>query len=129
MPSDPPHGPNPPPANKPRRRPSGGVGGNWIWMVILLLLVGMFMTHSMSSSRRIEWGEFEQLLKEDNLKKITLVGNERIEGEVRNVEKVEPDELRKKLAGGKFTVQRLRGDDRSFIDELRTKARQGKFEF
>src|SRR5438132_983372 len=39
MPSDPLHGPNPPPSNKPRRRPSAGMGGNWIWMGILPVVV------------------------------------------------------------------------------------------
>jgi cell division protease FtsH len=128
MPSDPLHGPNPP-SNKPRRRPStGGVGGNWIWMVILLLLVGMFLSSHMSSARRIEWGEFYTLFAKDNLKKVTLVGNERIEGEVKNLEKVTDEELKKKIPNGKFTVQRLRGEDRTFIDELNRKAAQGKLE-
>jgi cell division protease FtsH len=174
MPSDPTQTP-PPSSGKQRRRPNPGVGGNWVWLVILLLLVGMFLANSMTSARRIDWNEFYALLKGGYLKKVVLVGAERIEGELKDLDKFHKEledrldrqkeqiaklerernragtkekkaelgkqlaaarqrraetqsrladldrrlpELKKKITTGKFTVQRLRGDDKAFMEQL-----------
>jgi cell division protease FtsH len=117
MPSDPLQGP-PTPAGKPRRRPTPAVGGNWVWVVILLLLVGMFLVSNMGPAGPIEWSDFIRLLDaKPNLKKVTLVGSERITGEVADPDKA-PPEVKKKLRNGKFTVQRLRGDDKALMERL-----------
>src|SRR5262249_2269173 len=76
---------------------------------ILLLLVGMFLINSMSSARRIEYSEFYTLHTKGSLKKVVLIGAERIEGEVKEDRLADlPSELRRKMPNGKFTVQRPR---------------------
>ena len=70
MPSDPPSNTPPPSSGKPRRRPSPGVGGNWVWMVILLLLGLMFFASNMNSARRIAWSDFYVQLEKGNVKKL-----------------------------------------------------------
>src|SRR4051794_38939636 len=115
MPPDPVQNPPPPPTGKPRRRPAPAAGGNWVWMVILLLLAGMFLVHSMGSAGTIEWSEFYYLLDQKNLSKI-YVGTDRISGEVKEVTKI-PEELQKKLRSGKFTVQRLPINDDSELSK------------
>src|SRR5260370_40357439 len=85
MPSDPTLKPGPPPAKPPRRRPGPGLGGNWLWLVILLLLVGMFLVNSTSSSGTLKWGEVVRLVNDDEgarvLRKGTLLGTSRVSGE------------------------------------------------
>ena len=39
MPSDPPPNLPPSPAGKPRRRPSPGVSGNWMWVAIMIVII------------------------------------------------------------------------------------------
>jgi cell division protease FtsH len=124
MPADPNSSPTPPQGGKPRRRPQPAVGGNWIWLVILLLLVGMFLFQSISPAGSLEWSEFQTLLEQGKLKKIVLVGTERINGEVNNADDV-PEGIRKKLRNGKFTVQRLRADDKAFVDQLNQQIAKG----
>ncbi len=115
MPSDPNSSPPPPQGGKPRRRPQPAVGGNWIWLVILLVLGGMFLFQSINPGGTLEWSEFYSLLEKGQLKQIVLIGTERINGEVKNPEDV-PQDVRKKLRNGKFTVQRLRADDRKLVE-------------
>src|SRR5262249_3384929 len=90
MPSDPTPNP-PPPSGKQRRRPQPGVGGNWVWLVILLLLVGMVLANSMNSARRVDWNQFYSWLKAGYLKKVVLVGTERIEGELKDIDKLQKE--------------------------------------
>jgi cell division protease FtsH len=120
--------PTPPPTGKPRRRPSPAVGGNWVWMVILLLLVGMFLVKSMEPGGMLEWSEFYLLLNNKNLKKVILIGSERLQGEVAHMDKV-PDELKKKLRTSKFTVQRLKvNEDKDLVDRLQQLALDTKLD-
>ena len=67
MPADPNSSPPPPPGGKPRRRPQPSVGGNWIWLVILLVLVGMFLVQSINPAGSLEWSEFQTLLEQGKL--------------------------------------------------------------
>ncbi|MHB1421818.1 MAG: ATP-dependent zinc metalloprotease FtsH [Gemmataceae bacterium] len=124
MPSDPTPNPNnTPPSNKSRRRPAPGVGGNFLWLVILAILILYFVVFNKDSGGTIEWGDFWVLLTRNKLKKVVLVGGDRISGEL-NDSGTEglPEPVKKsleKLHGGKkFTVERLRLDDRDLFNRL-----------
>src|SRR5947209_2790819 len=107
MPSDP--GSNPSPSNKPRRRPTPSVGGNWIWLLVLCMLALVLVAPTLSSPRQISYSAFLNLLADDNLKSLSQVGD-RYEGEVRNINKL-PEKLRANIPGGRFSVERLQGND------------------
>lgn len=109
MPSDPASNQTPPSNGKPRRRPTQPTGGNWIWLLVLCL-VAMVIFAQMSGTRNtIYWSEFYQLLLEDKLKEVSQKGD-RYEGEVKDREKL-GSELQKKIPTGKFSVERLQGND------------------
>src|SRR4051812_27103193 len=105
MPADPTPNP-PPPAGKPRRRPAPGVGGNLIWVVLIVLLLSWLFHQSAGPGGSVEWGEFYTLLKKDedaakagqplNLKRVVFYGTERIAGEVNDLSRV-PEELSAKM--------------------------------
>ena len=101
MPSDSNPSPTPSPSGKQRRRSNPPVGGNWIWIVIFLVLVGMLLANSLNPGGSLEWSEFWTLMEKGNLKRVVLVGTDRITGEVKNLE-----EFTKKLEadGIKLTV-------------------------
>jgi len=119
MPSDPTPNPSSSPSGKPRRRPAPGLGGNLIWVVVLALLVGWFLFNGGTSTGvTIEWGEFWTLLENHKLKKVVVIGSERISGEITDLdtlpESVKPvkESLEKKLrTNKKFTVDRIHIDD------------------
>ena len=80
MPSNPTPNPNTPPPNKPRRRPAPGVGGNFLWIIILALVIVWFMFYGTPTAPTIEWGDFIVLLNKHKLKKV-MVGSDHITGE------------------------------------------------
>src|SRR5436190_3495 len=112
MPADPTPNPPPPPTGRPRRRPAPAPGGSWVWMVLLLLVVAALLFQSVGHGNSLDYSDFIALVgeKKPNLKRVQLVGVERIEGEVADVSKL-PEYLRGKLKGGKFSVQRPKVDD------------------
>jgi cell division protease FtsH len=122
MPSDSNPNPNSPPSNKPRRRPAPSVGGNFVWVLILLLLVGYFASPYVGAGGTLEWGDFWQLLQHHKLKKV-VNGTERISGEL-NDESLDdvPESVReslKKLHGGKkFTVDKVHLEDTKLLPRL-----------
>jgi cell division protease FtsH len=123
MPSDP--APNQtPPSNKGRRKPPP-MGGNWIWLLVLVMLGLVFMAPSISAPKEIYWSEFFQLLTDGNLKEVVQVGD-RYQGEVKNRDKLS-EELKKKIpANGKFSVERLQGVDLPLQQVLAEQAKKGE---
>lgn len=122
MPSDPTPNPNTPPSNKSRRRPTPGVGGNFIWVIVLIVVVGYFVFNAPTSGGVIDWGDFSVLLSKHKLKKV-VVGSERISGELRDDFTTDdlPEAVKKsleKLRGKKFTVERIRLDDLTLSSRL-----------
>ena len=122
--------PNPSlPPGKPRRRPAPAAGGNWIWMVILPLVVGWLVVWQNTSVGNIRWGEFVRLLNDPSdskaLKKVTLLGAERIVGEV-DMDKLHDADLKTKLSkDGKFSVTRPKvNEDAQFVTRLTELASQ-----
>jgi cell division protease FtsH len=108
MPSNPPPPPtnNGPPGRPRRRQPPPSVGGNWIWLLILVGLAAWMLYGTGSSGNPIEWGDFLVLLDQGNLDKVIFVGNQHIRGEVADMNKV-PEDLKKRLKNKpSFTVLR-----------------------
>jgi cell division protease FtsH len=128
MPSDPAPNQTPPQGGKPKRRPSQPVGGNWIWLLVLCLAAIVLFSQMPGGRDTIYWNEFYSLLVNDQLKEVVQNGD-RYEGEVKPDAKL-PDakmteELRKKLRSGKFSVERLQGNDVQIQDLLNQKALKG----
>jgi cell division protease FtsH len=128
MPSDPTPNPNSSPSNKPRRRPAPGMGGNFLWIIVLALVVVWFLFNGTNTGGTIEWGDFRVLLEKGNLKKVVLLGNDRITGEVEDIAKV-PEAIQKKMRNGKFTVQRLHVNDDSDLVKRLDKLAETKPDF
>jgi cell division protease FtsH len=120
MPSNPTPNPNTPP-NKPRRRPAPGVGGNFLWIIILALLIVWFLFNGTTTAPTIEWGDFIVLLNKHKLKKV-IVGTDHITGEWSGDTEGLPEQVRKsldKLHGSKkFTVERIRIEDLTLLPRL-----------
>jgi cell division protease FtsH len=102
------------PPNKGRRRPEAGLGG-WLWLVILVLLVGfLYLAFGFGNSSVIDWSDFRELIHEGKVKTVTIVGKEpaKIVGELReDVTLTEP--LKKRIRGNKFTVNVPPGAEKS----------------
>jgi cell division protease FtsH len=125
MPSDPTPNPNSSPSGKPRRRPAPGLGGNLIWVIVLALLVGWFIFNAPGGGGTIEWGEFWTLLEKDKLKKVTVVGNDHINGEVKDTEGIS-ETIKKKLRNNRFTVERIHIEDKGELaSRLQERAKEG----
>ena len=103
----------PPPAP---RRASPLLPGGWIALVVLLV-VATFYVFVADQPREITYSDFKTLVDAGQLKKVTLVGNDRATGEVRdtNAEPVKAIDLKT----AKFTVNLpYTNDVRSFADQI-----------
>src|SRR5262249_46023939 len=111
----------PPPANKPpRRRPVTVMPGSWIWLVILAMLVGMLLLTSFGNSGTIAYSDFLKLIKDKNLTKITFVGNDRVLGEVKDLEaETLPEDVKTKLRNNKkFTTLLPPGENKDLRENI-----------
>src|SRR5689334_20623831 len=145
MPSDP--TPNQQPnSSKNRRRPAPAIGGNWIWLVVLVVLALFLMASPLSTPRQIHWSEFVYLLEHDAVEKVVQVGDrydgvllkdweEKLDAAAKEAEKDskkggEPPELRKDVKKAiknyEFSVDRLQGSDQHFQQLLADKVSKGK---
>ncbi len=120
MPSE--HDPDQNPDGDPRRRPAPPVGGSWLWLVLILFSASVLFAMTISPPR-IHWSEFTTLLNEDNLSEVVQKGD-LYEGKVADVSKLKA-ELKAKLRGDAFSVERLIGDDAEFQKLLNAKAKAG----
>lgn len=122
------NGPPPPqPAPAPKKA-NPFLPGGWIALVVIGVLGVIYFTYN--PHREIEYSQFIDLIKGGQVKKIVLIGNDRIEGEIRDPN----DELAKPLRGGtKFGVnlphtndqptliREWEAKDQSHRDELKKK--------
>src|SRR5262245_31785318 len=119
----------PPTAGKPRRRPGPPVSGAWIWMVIGLALVAMLLFNTFNNSVEIPYSASVTLIDEknkDNIQKLSFGTNDRIFGEIRNVESLptgteEERELKQrfeKKRTNKFVTKRWPLTDLALSQEL-----------
>jgi cell division protease FtsH len=99
-----------PSPNKNRRRPEVMPGG-WLWLVILVLLVGiLWMALGFGSGNEIPYGDFLKLLHAHVITKVTVVGKDNpvIQGEL-DRDKLDKDpslkDIREKIKGTKFSVK------------------------
>jgi cell division protease FtsH len=102
--------------------------GGWIALVVLAVLGVMYILHN--PVREIEYSQFVDLVNSGQVKKITLVGTDRIEGEVRDPNSEAVARLRGpsgdpvKLANGKFSVNLPHTQDQSALVQQWEKADQ-----
>src|SRR5258707_4752070 len=118
--------PTPPGSSKPRRGPGPVMPGGWIWLVIGLMMLGVFIVSNFPTSY-VEMGDLIRLLKDpdqvNNIKKVTWEGSERVTCEVIDREKL-PEEIKKHVStlsngGGRFTTKLPPGGENSdFISLL-----------
>jgi cell division protease FtsH len=113
--------PIPPQAGKPRRRPGPVMPGSWVWLLIMLGLLGVIILGN-SSPSPVDYSEFKHLLYQQtsNIKEIRFVGADRIIVEV-NDPGLLPDEVKTHLSKNRFTTRRPPGEDRelrTFLDNL-----------
>jgi cell division protease FtsH len=132
MPSNPTPNPNTPPPTKPRRRPAPGVGGNFLWIIILAVVIVWFLFNGTTTAPILEWGDFWVLLDKHHLKKV-LVSSDHITCELQDLKdsdiKELPENVRKSLDklhnSKKFTVERIRIDDSTLLPRLQQEAAKG----
>src|SRR5262249_31619534 len=72
--------------------------GGWLWLVLLLLLVGLLWFTLSPGSGRIEYGQFMKLVDANAFKRVDVIGNTRIVGTVENRDKI-PEDRRNRLRG------------------------------
>src|SRR5262245_34248250 len=90
----PPAGQQPPP-----KKASPFLPGGWIVLIVLAVLAVVYFAQG--SHREIEYSQFIDLVNAGQVKKVTLIGNDRIEGEIRDPKAPEAGPLK---GGTKFGV-------------------------
>src|SRR5262245_20804036 len=120
--------PSPPsPPGKPPKRATVGsiIPGGWFW---LLIIVGAFvlilLSDTLSSSDKVEYGDFKKQLRAGNVKEVKI-GSTKITGEFKSSEPLadlKPDDLRRKIIAHDLKFSTLRPtqlqDDPDLIREL-----------
>jgi cell division protease FtsH len=93
----------PPPREQPnpsgnrRRRPDVMPGG-WLWLVLLLLLVGILYFTLVPNTGRIDYSVFMDLVKKKQFDRVDIIGTSRMVGEVADTDKL-PESVRNKVRG------------------------------
>ncbi len=113
-PTPPPSGPQPP---APAKRGSPLLPGGWVALVVLSVVVFAFLAFG-NRSKEIDYSRFRELMDAGELKSVTLFGNDRARGEVRDPN----SDLAKKAdlgKNGRFSVLLPPSNDRGpFIAEV-----------
>jgi cell division protease FtsH len=117
----------PSPPNNRRRRPEVMPGG-WLWLVILVLLVGiLWMALGLGGGNAIEYSDFLQILDAGVVTKVVAIGKESpvIQGEV-DRQKLDANpglkKIKDKIKGNKFTTQV--GDIKTIEEDMRADRRK-----
>src|SRR5262245_27749106 len=99
--------PNP---NRNRKRQDTMPGG-WLWVVIMLLVgVVLYITFGMSGFSTIDYSDFEKLVAEDQIAKVTFKeGSSSLVAEIKNPDKLE-EPLKKQIRGNRVEVLLWKGD-------------------
>ena len=110
-------------ASTPERRPLApgtSVSTVWIWLVVLgMVILTLYVTQEMGSKPRITFSQFMDLVAEKNVSRVQFVGEETVNGEVKDVGKLR-DDLQKKLARKGFTTNRPKGEQ-NLAERLRNR--------
>lgn len=104
-----------PPADRPPsppapRRASPLLPGGWIALAVIGVLVAVFVL-AQQGSKEITFTEYQGLVDAGQVKKLTIVGTDRADGEVRDPASEAAAKLN--LRAGKFSVLLLKTDDQS----------------
>jgi cell division protease FtsH len=102
------------------------MGGSWIWLVALCLLGLVIFSQGWGGQGQIYWSEFLTLLDDNNVKEVYQMGD-RYYGEVKDVNKKSFQDLpnKSKISSGKFSVERIQGNDADFQQRLNKLAAKG----
>ncbi len=123
----PPQGPQSTPPGPTPKRASPLLPGGWVALVVLSVLAVMYFTYN--PHREITYSEFGSLINSGQIKKVVLIGSDRLEGEVRDPNSEIAKQL--KLGSGKFGVmlpytqdqatliREWEGQDQLYRDELK----------
>ncbi|MCE9563022.1 MAG: ATP-dependent zinc metalloprotease FtsH [Planctomycetes bacterium] len=108
--------PPPPPSSQPGanaapKKTSPLLPGGWIALVVLTVLAVMYFISG--QAREITYSEFTSLIESGQVKKAVFVGNDRVEGDVRDPNSQIAKDL--KLTGGKFVVNVLHTNDQDAL--------------
>src|SRR5262249_35092828 len=98
------------------RRKAGPVFQSWFFLLMLILVaVSSIFLFPFGDSKSIRYSDFESLLDKGKLKKVALIGNDRVTGEIKEEYRTDSDEEIKdlKLGGGKFTAKLPPPNDRT----------------
>jgi cell division protease FtsH len=75
--------------------------GTWLWLVVLLILALFLLIPYNYSSPTIDYSDFINLVQKNKLKKVTIRGNSRLIGELKENEEGIPDSVTKKAKNGR----------------------------
>src|ERR1051326_228254 len=121
--------PLPPDAKPPRRRPGPSLPGGWI-LVLFLMVLGVFIFTQISGTGNLEYGDFVRLVFDSksnwNLKKVTFVGTERIQGEVRDRSALPEDVQKYVSSSGQFNTIKPPLDDKALSEQLNKLASESR---
>jgi len=113
----------PPPQQTPPTPPSGPrrasslLPGGWIVIVVLTILAIFYLSNS--NPHEIDFSKFSELIDKGQVKTITLIGSDRLEGELRELpdpKSKEAEELKDlKITNGKFSVNLPHSNDQQAL--------------
>src|SRR5262245_10434113 len=92
-----------------RRRPNGPVGGSWLWLVLIFLLL-IFLWYNNFSSQGLYWSEFYTLLSDKQLTEVVEYGDT-YQCKVKDRNTLKEDLKAKVKSDNSFFVRRLSGNN------------------
>src|SRR5262245_53015377 len=96
------------PSKKSKQPPPLMPGGMFLLALMLLAVLAAYYMFPIAVGQTIRYDQFVQLLVSKQLSRITLIGNDRVQGELKEEARQNPDDFVKKLripSNGKFTVR------------------------
>jgi cell division protease FtsH len=91
--------------------------GSWIWLVILGAVLLMLLVSNLNNAKKLDWGDFTRIVLDEkpdyakDVAKIILVGNDRINVELKSLDDL-PEDIKSKLGNAKeFWVARPQGQE------------------
>jgi cell division protease FtsH len=92
--------------------------GSWVWLVLLATVLALFLVVDSTSPPTIPESEFEKLVEQDNVSKV-LISKNNLTGEIKDLEKVQSEEVKKKLRGNtKFHTVLIEEQNRDRLMKL-----------